>query len=77
LRRDSTKRQFCNDDWLGSRNPEFARALIELYRPEEFNAYPAPKFKSIGPSEAEEIQKETAQVIPPSEHPEQSNLFAT
>lgn len=31
------------DDWLSSTNPEFARALIELYRPEELNAYPAPK----------------------------------
>ncbi|MRX07155.1 DUF159 family protein [Pseudoduganella sp. FT25W] len=31
------------DDWLSSKNPEFARALIELWRPEELNAYPAPK----------------------------------
>lgn len=34
------------DDWLGSKNPEFARALIELWRPEELNAYPAPKTTS-------------------------------
>jgi len=31
------------DDWLSSKNPEFARALIELYRPEELNAYAAPR----------------------------------
>jgi hypothetical protein len=34
------------DDWLSSKNPEFARALIELWRPEELNAHPAPKTNS-------------------------------
>lgn len=34
------------DDWLSSKNSEFARALIELWRPEELNAYPAPKTNS-------------------------------
>jgi putative SOS response-associated peptidase YedK len=43
------------DDWLSSKNPEFARALIELYRPEELNASPAPKINS-----AQKVQPEFA-----------------
>lgn len=31
------------DDWLSCKNPEFARALIELYPAELLNSYPAPK----------------------------------
>lgn len=31
------------DDWLGCKNPEFARALIELAPAELLRAYPAPK----------------------------------
>ena len=31
------------DDWLGSTNPEFARALIELYPADELSAQPAMK----------------------------------
>lgn len=31
------------DDWLSSKNPEFARPLIELYPAAELNAYPALK----------------------------------
>jgi len=50
------------DDWLSSKDPEFARALIELYRPEELNAFKAPKLKGDGPSEQEKIEEETTQV---------------
>lgn len=31
------------DDWLSSKNPEFARALLELYPADQLNARPAPK----------------------------------
>lgn len=31
------------DDWLSSKNPEFARALIELYPAGELDAQPAPR----------------------------------
>jgi putative SOS response-associated peptidase YedK len=31
------------DDWLSSTNPEFARAVIELYPADELSAQPAPK----------------------------------
>ncbi|NVM77489.1 putative SOS response-associated peptidase YedK [Duganella sp. SG902] len=31
------------DDWLGSNEPEFGRALIELFRPEELRASAAPR----------------------------------
>ena len=34
------------DDYLSSTNPEFARALIELYPAEELTASPAPKHKA-------------------------------
>lgn len=49
------------DDWLSSKHPEFARALIELYRPEELTAYHAPKPKGSKPSERAEIEQEDAQ----------------
>lgn len=59
------------DDWLSSTNPEFARTLIELYRPEELNAHPAPKptVPKIYDSGAEFDGVATS--IPPA----QSNLF--
>jgi putative SOS response-associated peptidase YedK len=63
------------DDWLSSKNPEFARALIELYRPEELNAFAAPKVSGAGPSEDEEIAEETAQANQPNAAPEQGSLF--
>ncbi|MNY63371.1 hypothetical protein D3C86_2003160 [compost metagenome] len=64
------------DDWLGSKNPEFARALIELYRPEELSAYAAPKTKTTTTSQAEEIAQEDAQVQRTTEaEPQQASLF--
>jgi len=45
------------DDWLSSTNPEFARALVELSRPDELNAYPVPKSKAVGPSVDGEIRQ--------------------
>jgi hypothetical protein len=52
---------------LGSTNPEFARALIELYRPEELNAYPAPKSRA----EKENISESASD----TEQRVQSDLF--
>lgn len=66
------------DDWLGSKKPEFSRSLIELYRPEELTAYPAPKPKSSKPSERDEIEQEDAQaktVMQPEK--KQGSLFDT
>ncbi|MFS2004145.1 SOS response-associated peptidase family protein [Duganella sp. CT11-25] len=49
------------DDWLSSKNPEFSRALVELYRPEELTAYPAPKPKISKVSERDEMDQEDTQ----------------
>jgi putative SOS response-associated peptidase YedK len=48
------------DDWLSSRNPEFARALIELYGPDELEAYAAPKLKTevTGPQDTAIVARE-------------------
>lgn len=35
------------DDWLNSKNPEFARALIELYPADALNAFAAPKATAV------------------------------
>lgn len=64
------------DDWLSSKNPEFARALIELYRPEELAAYPAPKTKSSKPSEGDETEQEDEQAEAPAQSGQkQGSLF--
>ena len=64
------------DDWLSSKNPEFARALIELYRPEELNAYAAPKSKTTPATDAAEIEQEVAQVQRTTEaRSQQGSLF--
>lgn len=55
------------DDWLSSQNPEFARALIELYRPEELKAYAAPRTKADRPLPPESGELSAADV--------QSSLF--
>lgn len=69
-------RQENYDDWLSSTNPEFARALIELYRPEELEAYPAPKPTTSKSSERDEIEQEKAQATAgPQSGQKQGSLF--
>jgi putative SOS response-associated peptidase YedK len=45
------------DDWLSSNNPEFARALIERYRPEELTAFKAPRLKRTGRPSGRKLSK--------------------
>jgi len=59
------------DDWLSSKNPEFARALIELWRPEELTAYSEPKTNSPLKSQPE-LESENAV---DSASPMQADLF--
>lgn len=59
------------DDWLSSKNPEFARALIELWRPEELNAYPAPK-TNLAQQAQPETQPEKSLILT---SPMQADLF--
>ncbi|WP_373987789.1 SOS response-associated peptidase family protein [Duganella sp. BuS-21] len=53
------------DDWLGSNNPEFARALIGLYPAQELSAAPAPRPPR---------QKEVSEAVD-SAPPVQADLF--
>lgn len=61
------------DDWLSSKNPEFARALLELYPAEQLNARPAPK---TAKSKDEDVAKhnEQSQALDITE-PQQDSLF--
>ena len=54
------------DDWLSSTNPEFGRALIELYPAAELSARPAPK----SPVSLDEVPAELV-----NERPAQTDLF--
>ena len=54
------------DDWLSSTNPEFGRALIELYPAEELSAHPAAKV----PTSRDEMRAEPAR-----SRPAQTELF--
>lgn len=59
------------DDWLCSKNPEFARALIELYPRELLQAHPAPK-----PSKKpQEPLEETTPTSADSVREQQQSLF--
>lgn len=54
------------DDWLSSTNPEFGRALIELYPAAELSARPAPK----SPVSLDEVPAELV-----NQRPAQTDLF--
>ena len=55
------------DDWLGSKNPEFARALIELYPADELSAQPAMKKATNRVEATEQLAKRN--------RPSQATLF--
>lgn len=58
------------DDWLGSKNPEFARVLIELHSEVELRTYPAPKQAVVSDD------FEDAEDMPtPSQSNQQASLF--
>lgn len=59
------------DDWLSSKSPEFARALIELWRPEELNTYPEPKINSAQKAQPEMESEKSMAVASPT----QADLF--
>lgn len=64
------------DDWLSSSDPEFARALIELYPPEQLIAYPAPRPKQLRAAEVIEIlQQDIQESDPPAPPQVQGSLF--
>ena len=61
------------DDWLSSKNPEFARALLELYPADKLSARPAPKTQSSKGHGPANLDQEPPAVI--VLEPQQSSLF--
>lgn len=61
------------DDWLSSKNPEFARALLELYQPEQLSAHPAPRPLARRDEGAVNLGSESQLTLP--REPHQDTLF--
>ncbi|CAN7408358.1 SOS response-associated peptidase family protein [Duganella sp. LjRoot269] len=63
------------DDWLGSTNPEFARALLELYPAEQLYAYPAAKAPATSSNAKPVNNVEPQSTAAPATEQKQNSLF--